>query len=272
MVDFSKFMFLESLAIALFQQVDRVLVGFILGPGTAGAYGVGTSLGLRLPIITGQATEIMIPYASTKDSLGDHQKIYRTFRKMSQYIGFLAMGAGVFLILLMEEVLALWISPAFAGQYSDVFRVIILAYSLLSLVRAGHQTLTGLGLVRFTAATYLGTTIVMLISLSVLASRWGLIGAAIANLCMVLLLAYNMRIYRSLSAGNAWRHMAQDLGMPVLSCLVAFGVSQLGVAWPLRLILLALLWSALLIRLYQDKMLRANINSYFKQLVYRDSS
>jgi O-antigen/teichoic acid export membrane protein len=253
MLDFSKFMFLELVAIASFQQVDRILVGFILGPAIAGVYAIGTSIGVRLPLITGQATEIMIPYASTKSSLGDHHRLYDAFRKMSQYIGVMAAGVGILLIVLMGDLLAIWISPAYATRYSDVFRIIVLAYSLLSLVRSGHQTLTGLGQVRFTSLTYFGATLVMLTILGAFSQVWGVLGAAIANLCMVLLLVFNFRVYQSFSKGKALGHFVQDLGMPVTLLLVAFGISLLVSSSVLRFVLVPVLWAPLLARVYRDK-------------------
>ena len=85
MLNFSKWMFLQSLAIALFSQFDRVIVGFTLGPVLAGVYSVATSVALRLSLVVGQVTEIMLPYASLKDSMGHQQPLYKIFRQLSYY-------------------------------------------------------------------------------------------------------------------------------------------------------------------------------------------
>ena len=68
MLNFSGFMLIESTAIGLFQHLDKLIVGFTLGPVMAGVYAVGTSIGLRMSMIVGPVTEVLIPYASLRDS------------------------------------------------------------------------------------------------------------------------------------------------------------------------------------------------------------
>ena len=69
MLKFSFLLFTQSIANILSQQFDRLAVGFLLGPVFAGAYSIGTSVGLRLSIIAGLAATVMTPYSSLKDSL-----------------------------------------------------------------------------------------------------------------------------------------------------------------------------------------------------------
>ena len=47
---------------------------------------VGTSVGLRMSLVTGQATDVMIPYASLQDSLKDNVRLLATFRRLSRYV------------------------------------------------------------------------------------------------------------------------------------------------------------------------------------------
>ena len=140
MLHFSGYMFLESLAITLFQQFDKVIVGFTLGPALAGVYSVGTSLALRLSMITGQATEVMVPYASLQESLDRREKLYAIFRQLSRYMSLLLAAMGGLLIIWMHQILSLWISPDYADHYANGFEVLVIAYGLLSLSRPAHQT------------------------------------------------------------------------------------------------------------------------------------
>ena len=155
MFNFSKFMFLENLAILLFQQFDKVIVSFTLGPSIAAIYSIGTSLSLRLSMVTGQVTEVMIPYASLRESLDDRVKLFLVFRKLSAYISLFLSGISGLLIIWMYDLLSIWISPDFAVSNTEGFRILIIAYGLLSLCRPAHQTLTGIGKVRFTALVLL---------------------------------------------------------------------------------------------------------------------
>ena len=219
MLNFSKYMFIENLAISSFQQFDRVVVGFTLGPAIAGVYATGTGLASRLSMVTGQATEVMIPYASLQDSLDDRQKLYSVFRRLSRYVSLLLAGLSSVLIIWMNDFLSLWISPDYAAKYANGFRILVIAYGLLSLCRPAHQTLTGIGKVKFTSLVYLFSTILMLVSLIFLSREFGFHGAAASNLMLILLLVYNLFVYVSVGSPIRWKHVLVDLqwglGLPV---------------------------------------------------------
>jgi O-antigen/teichoic acid export membrane protein len=225
MLDFSKYTFLESLAISFFQQFDKVIVGFTLGPVLAGAYSVGTSMALRLTMVTGQATEVMIPYASLNESRNDQKKLYNTFRKLSFYSGVLLAGLSSFFIIWMKDFLYLWISLDYAVRYENVFRILIVAYSLLGLSRPAHQTLTGIGKVKFTAMVYLLSTSIMLIGLFFLSRKFGLLGAASSNLMLISLLVFNLFVYTILQKPVRWKDTLSDLQWGLLTPILVYGFS-----------------------------------------------
>jgi O-antigen/teichoic acid export membrane protein len=222
LLSFSGFSFLESLAVSLFQQFDRILVGFLLGPAAAGVYSVGTSVALRLSIVAGQATEVMLPYASRKYSDNEHVGLYSTFRKMSKIIALLIGMFAALLILWMDKLLSLWISPEYSIKYTKIFCVFILAYFLISLSRVGHQTLTGMGKARFTSLMYLFTSILMLAGVYLLTKRNGLMGAAMANLIMVLLLSFNLFVYSKFSKLNLFNDFVKDNCLPIVMLFIAY--------------------------------------------------
>lgn len=230
MLRFSRYMFLENLAISLFQHFDKVVVSFTLGPALAGVYSIGTSLALRLSMITGQATEVMIPYASLKDSLDDRPKLHVVFRQLSRYISLAMAGIASLLIIWMNEVLFIWISPGYAAHYANDFRILIIAYSLLSLTRPAHQTLTGIGKVRLTAILYLFSTILMLVGLFFLSRQFGLLGAVTANLALMLLLILNLLLYLTFERSFHWRHILTDLQWGLSLPILSYGLTMLPVS------------------------------------------
>ena len=266
MLNFSGYMFLESGAIALLQNVDRVIVGFTLGPAIAGVYSVGTSVGVRMSMVIGQATQVMIPYASLKDSTDDHLRLYTIFRKLSQYISLLVAVLGSFLIFWMNEILALWISPEYAASYSDIFRILIIGYGWLSLVRPAHQTLTGIGKVRITSLIYSLSTLCMLASLYLLARSWGLLGAALANCVPVLLLAMNLYIYKQTNDRTAFKEMFRDLKGGIFIPALALLLVLLYPAFWLKLLLTIALGSFAGIILFHDEWLQPWLRDQIKRV------
>lgn len=220
--NFFGFMALQSVAINFFQQFDKILVGFLLSPALAGVYSIGTSLGLSLSLITGQATEVMVPYASLKETSGARPQLYISFRRLSRYVSWvLALISGLLLIW-MPEFLYLWISPQYSQRYAQPFRILIFAYMLLSLCRPGHQTLIGMGKVKVASLVYILTTVLMIGGLIVFSHFFGLLGAVSANLLMVFLLFYNLYIYKMLGPPYFWVEALRDLGVGVVLTVSIF--------------------------------------------------
>lgn len=227
MLNFSGYLFIEQLSITMFQQLDVLIVGMILGPATAGIYSVGTSIGVRLSSAIGQITEVMIPYASLKDSLQDHQKLYYTYRKLSYYVSLLVALIGSYSIIWMHELLTLWISADYAEKYSAFYQILIIAYSFISLTRPAHQTLTGMGKIKITSILYLFTTLLMFGFLYLLASNFGFLGAVLSKVVMLLLGVYILYTYRLLQKNINWKHSLRDLGLGLFSPVLFFLVISL---------------------------------------------
>ncbi len=228
---YSKFLFIEWSAGAIFQLVDRIVVGITLGPASAGIYTVATSIGLRLPMVSGYAAEIMIPYASRKDQLGEKAILYDSFRKISGYVSLIIAGPASLCILWIREILQFWISPHYADTNYLTFTLVILGYGYISLAKPAHQTLTGLGRVRFTSLTYLIASSLMILGLFFLSKSFGLPGAGSANLIMTILLVMNLITYKALNDHLNWFHLFSDLKWGIIipsiaSVLTVLDVSQ----------------------------------------------
>jgi O-antigen/teichoic acid export membrane protein len=268
MLNFSGFMFLESLAITMFQQFDKVIVGFTLGPVFAGVYSVGTSLSLRLSMLTGQATEVMIPYASQKNSSGDHLSLYTTFRQLSRCVGLSLAFVGGFLIIWMYEILSLWIYPDYASRYANAFRILIVSYGLLSLSRPAHQTLTGLGKVKFTSLVYFLSTLLMLIGLYFLSRQFGFLGAAASNLILASLLVFNVYTYSIFQKPIHWRDVLADLQWGMFLLLLVYELSQFSGELTWKLALSGLLTIFLIFILIRDVFIK-NYLFQFVQNIFK---
>jgi len=216
MLNFAGYMFIESVAINLFQQIDRVILGITINPSIAGVYSIGTSVGSRLTMVVGQITSVMVPYASLKNSINDQEKLFLIFRRVSKYVSLIIGLIGGLGIIWMQTLLSLWITPTFAVEYTNAFRILIVVYCWLTLCRPAHQTLTGLGKVKFTSIVYLLLALGMLITLFEASKSFGIVGAAWANAIMAILLIYNLYLYRKFSPKKVWSNFFTDLNSGVL--------------------------------------------------------
>ena len=257
MLRLSGYLFIESSAVTLFQQMDTVLVGMVLGPSIAGIYSVGTSVSVRLSSITGQITEVMIPYASLKDSLKDHQKLYSTFRRLSHYVSLVVSLTGAAAIIWMNELLTVWISADYASKNSNFYRILIIAYCFLSLARPAHQTLTGMGKVKFTSIVYSIATLFMLSSVYFLSQKIGLLGAVLSDCIMIFLLIYNIYVYHLLDSKKPWIEFFYDIGIGFFSPIILYAIILIVPGLGIKLALTVLYLAFCVYILLKDSWLRA---------------
>lgn len=245
LVHFSVFGFLENIAIILFQLLDRILVGIILGPIAAGVYSIGTSLGLQLTSITKQITEVMIPFASYHRTLGDHDQLYETFRKLVCYSSISLAVLSSFLIIWMPEILSIWLSPEYSEKYHLVFRIIVLGYGLFTLCHPGRQTLLGIGKISYIAIIYIISSIIMVMSVYYFSLNFGLIGSAWANIIMVLLNLFVIISYKLLSKEINWNHVIKDMASGIIIPTGTFLlVPQIdSVSWIIKIIINIILFA-----------------------------
>ena len=93
---------------------------------------------------------------------------------------------------------------------------------MLSISRPGHQCLTGIGKVRLTSLVYAIATGLMLGSLYFLSNRFGLTGAVLANFVMVVLLVYNIAMYKITGSKKIFRtfYLRYVLGIDYANALI----------------------------------------------------
>jgi len=139
------------------------------------------------------------------------------------------------------------------------FCVIILAYSILSLSRPAHQTLVGLGKVRFTSLVYLGSAALMLVTLCLLSMTRGLLGAGYANLVMTLLLCMSLYLFKWFEDDQVWRYFATDLILGMLPLVVALILVGMRCALPLKWVFTIGLLGLVFFVLARDDELKARL-------------
>ena len=266
MLHFSLYTFLETIAIALFQQVDRILVGITLGPAAAGVYAVGTSIGLRITMVAKQFTDVMVPYASLQNSIRAHTALYNAFHRLVKYTSLLSGVLAGVLILWMDRVLSAWISPSYSAQYTLTFRTIVFAYGMFTLAHPGRQTLLGMGRMRFVSTIYLFASSGMLTVLYLLIQHINLMGAAIANFVMILLLCFDFKVYSILTT-HWWKQAISDL---IWGSILAGGAYLSMLFWDSMSIKLGgtfLLGITAFIILIKDQFLALHVQTYSQKLL-----
>lgn len=212
---YSWFAWISGLGSLLFSQADRVLVGMLLGPAAAGAYGICTGVAARLNSLAGAATQVLVPFASSYQASGRNAEIAKVFLHLLRIIGCLLATLGMVLIFWGKGILSIWISPEFAVAYGRVFELLILAYALFSMAAPGHYIAFGLGRPEIPAILTIGGSLLMFICMVILSPVWGLKGAAAANLAYAATILINFYASRHLGL-KALSPVLKAVGPPIV--------------------------------------------------------
>jgi len=204
----------SSLGISLFQNVDRILVGHIIGPGAAGVYSLATSVALRLNILLGQFTQVLTPIASRWHADGFDEKTVVIYLKFLRFSSWFLLFISALLVIWMPVLLDLWINPEFSSMNQVYFRVLVVIYTLFTLARPAQQILNGIGFAEIPAIGFLVFGVAALAAIGLGARQFGLIGATCGNFVYCGIILFNIPLSRYFQL-DKWRWL-KDLTIPVV--------------------------------------------------------
>ena len=135
-----------SLGSLAFNAFDRWFVGAWFGASTLAAYAVCTQLTQLPHAMVAAAGQVLVPWAARRQAQGAGGSGLKVLLLSTA----LAALPSLLLLPLLEQALALWISPAFAQEHLALARGLCIAFGLLCLNVPGYFLLLGLGQARFT--------------------------------------------------------------------------------------------------------------------------
>ena len=228
-LNYSFYSWVNSIGISLFQTIDRILVGMVLGPSIAGVYSIASSLALRLNMLAGQFTQVLTPLASSYYSQSRFNELSKIFRNVSEFTGQIMCFVACFLVVWMNDILRIWISQDFANSYTLIFQVMVIAYSLFSMHRTAHQILCGIGYVKFSAIITIFSSVLMLSLLYIFSINFGVVGSVYSNFFYCLVLSMNFYLSSKLGLKPV-QTVIKDLGFSflLLTVLMLYSIFELN--------------------------------------------
>jgi O-antigen/teichoic acid export membrane protein len=134
LVHYGFYAWIISIGGHFYQQVDRIVVGIVLGAVVAGVYGIATGIAFRLTMLATEFSQVLLPFASSYQVKDRLQEIRTTFRNASRLVVCLITLASSVLVIWMDYILDLWISPQFSHNYAQAFRILMIIYAVHSVV------------------------------------------------------------------------------------------------------------------------------------------
>jgi len=142
MFSFGWILTVNSIAAFFLFQVQKFLVGFVMGPAAVTVYQSAGVIPSKIHAVVNAATEVMFPFASASR---DRAMLRRVYLRMLAGSMLVALVGFVSLVVLARPFLALWLGAAVAAAAAPLVPVFALAYFFLALSPAPFHLVNGLG-------------------------------------------------------------------------------------------------------------------------------
>lgn len=175
---FAGWSWVQSMASALFQVCDRLIVGAMLGASALAAYTVCTQLAQQVHALPAAAMAFLFPLISRRIGAGNTSGA-RRLRQIGVAANLAVVAVlGVILGFGSELILSIWMGEAFSSGNSSLFVWIVVAYALVAVNVAAHYLLMGHGDVQFLSIVGIVGGAASLLAMYILIPSFGLLGAA----------------------------------------------------------------------------------------------
>ncbi len=156
---FGMYMMVINLAGTLLFNLDKVIIGQILGPTSVSYYAIPSQITLKIHNGLAVFVSFLFPMASEVQSSGDKATMRNIFLQGMRFIALLDGAVMVFLAVFAQKILQVWISPDFAAQSSLLLVITAIGYIIYSLSITPYHILLGMGRPR--ALAIMNTTITL---------------------------------------------------------------------------------------------------------------
>jgi O-antigen/teichoic acid export membrane protein len=174
-----------SLGGALFGQVDKLIVGTLLGVEKLGIYAAITSVANQINVVSALPAQPLLPILSSYPKREkDKEKNTGMLQKIKQALqlnAVVALGIGISLFALSSLVVGIIIPGEVNNDYIILFQIAVMIYTLYSLNAVGYYTLLGTNAVKLCMLTQLTAGLLSLLLIYFGAQFFGLYGAVLGN-------------------------------------------------------------------------------------------
>ena len=203
---FGAFGWLQGLIGLLTGQADRFLVGYLLGTHALAYYSICVQVALPIHGIAAAGLQVLFPYFAARLGVLSIAAIRQKFAAAFVVNMVIVATLAAPVIFGSRYILRLWMGQEFAIHASVALSITACGFALLGLNVTGFYILMAMGRIKLLALVNAVGAVAMLTAITVLAPRFGIIGAAAGRLlygpivCMIYIPLRNvLRIAQSSS-------------------------------------------------------------------------
>jgi O-antigen/teichoic acid export membrane protein len=245
---FGGYFLLSSVGVMLLYQLDKLLVGSMLGVAAVTYYVVPGNLAQKIQQLVAAATAIAFPVSSALFASGARDALERLYRDGTRLVLVLIATIAVPLAVFSDKFLLYWMGGEIAREGSLAMVLLVGTYAMLASSAMAWGMANGSGHSGINAAFTLGITAIDIGLFFVLVRPFGVAGAAAAYFVSALvgvpvLVWYIERRIMGLSGWVSLRLLGPIAAVAAVQTAIAFGLRLL--AWNLATVLAVMVLTAL---------------------------
>jgi len=179
---FTSYILLQAIASQLYWQIDKLVLGAMIGTAVVAVYSVSINLQNIVQNISVSIKDVLLPKATHIAVEGNNPDRIHSFMVQSSRLVLVVYGIAQFgLIILGKEFITLWIG----SEYIEAYRIlIILSFASLipSILASGEIISKAYNKHQFLSFVTVFAAVVNLLLTILFVRRWGMIGAAVATM------------------------------------------------------------------------------------------
>jgi O-antigen/teichoic acid export membrane protein len=207
LVSFSSLLFAGQVTSSIGLQIDRTLVGILLGTSAMAYYTVPTKITERIPGMMYVFTTALYPLSSEAVATNKLEELHQLYHEMIRILFWLSAFIAIPLVVLSKEILTLWVGPEFMAKSWLVFALLAAGVVWRSSGSVAYQVCNGMGRADINLIAAIGTAVSMTVPVLLLAPHWGAPGVAFGVFIGLFIsnLAYDLFAQIKLLGGKSWR-------------------------------------------------------------------
>jgi len=221
LVRFGGYTTVNRISGVILSQLDRMLVGMLLGASFVTFYVIPVSLAARIHSVISRLTMVLFPLASELWGSAQQDRVRAIYNKATRLVLLTSTSLAVPLVVLAPKILYYWMGEKFAETSSTTLILLVMYYYFASLTTVPYFVLDGIGRPQINAVFTTITGITNFVACLLLIPTYGLNGAALASLLSVFLIpVYVIYVETRFIGTNSLKLLNTVYGRPLFAALI----------------------------------------------------
>ena len=201
---FSFYSWLSNLMGIARNNGDRLIIASMLGASALAYYDIAQRILVQVYNVTSRAFGFLFPYSSRLYESGRMDELRKNYDQATAVISVLSIACILPLFVFAHPILEMWLGAEVALQASFLMQILAVRFALYPLSIVNTYFLYGANKIKSFALIQAISTVFMLGAVALLTSKFGLIGSALGQCCVIFVIFFNRTYIENSIFGN-WR-------------------------------------------------------------------